>query len=72
MVVRSNNELFSAVVLEELGNATAYLFLLRNGEHRKFAEKNGKPVEPDEILASCWEFLQSQLEELLAEQSVDC
>ena len=71
-VIKSTSELFSTVVFEDFAGSTAYLFLLRNGEHRKFAEKNFCPIEPDEIPVECWDFLQSQLEKLLAEQSADC
>lgn len=71
-VIRSTNALFSTVVFEEFAGSTAYLFLLRNGEQKKFAEKNLCPIEPDEIPVECWDSLQSQLEKLLADQNADC
>jgi hypothetical protein len=61
MLVKTNNTIFETVVFEEVAGSTAYIFVLRNGEHRKFAEKGGTAISPDEIPAECWDFLQLKL-----------
>jgi hypothetical protein len=68
MLVRSSNPVFQTVVFEEVAGSTAYIFILRNGERRKFAEKDGKAISPDEIPADYW----IQLEESLGLKSANC
>ncbi len=68
MLVKTNNPIFELVAICDFADSTAYLFLLRNGERRKFAEKDGTAISPDEIPADYW----IQLEESLACKSADC
>ncbi len=68
MLVKTNNPIFETVIFEEAAGSTIYLFILRNGERRKFAEKDGTAISPDEIPAECW----IQLEESLGLKSASC